>query len=305
MLLNKRQIKRLLRYKPLRYLRAERITSTIWRNFRSMFTLIWYGRRKKYVLRYQGVEVIFLTEDSYSRNWFYPRLDRGRIHEEGLTHMLSRILKSSKCFVDIGANIGYFTCLASKLMPKGGKIHSFEMDELNYNTLSKNVSINHLGNVSIWHAAVTDFQGWASYRRRSRQELALSALSPESSKSDIEERQILVQTVALDDFFSDKDVSPDVIKIDVEGAEMKVLKGMQRLLGENEAKVFIEVHPYELHRFGSSAEDVICLLLDKAYTIYEIKPHSRKHSEGMNLRMLDRHSQLNYMTHVYAVRERV
>lgn len=260
-----------------------------------------YGKMKKFTINIQGVKVIFSTGDSYSRFWLYARCDRGKIHEENVVSLLIKNLKYSKCFVDIGANLGYYTILASNLLTDG-IIYAFEMDETNCSLLEKNIKLNGCKNVHIHHAAVTDFSGFLKYIGNSKHPSPMYSLSASDSK--IRSDQVIsVQTFAMDDFFKDKKSLPDVIKIDVEGAEMKVLNGMQNILQSSNVKLFLEVHPIQLLvKFQSSANAVISMLINNGYSVFEIT-NMRGYGKDAGLRKLNRDSRFIYNTMLYAYRQ--
>ncbi|MDH5233056.1 MAG: FkbM family methyltransferase [Gammaproteobacteria bacterium] len=111
-----------------------------------------------------GHDIQFSTEDEYSNNWFYPRYVGGRIHEKNVTNTLIKELASAQCFVDVGTNLGWYTCVASKALPHG-KIYGFEMDQLNFDLLKKNIELNECQNVEIFNYAVSDAPGEVVYQR--------------------------------------------------------------------------------------------------------------------------------------------
>jgi FkbM family methyltransferase len=278
----------------LLYLKIPSITS----NFSKYIVNKKYGKAKRFVVEAHGVTVVFSMEDSYSRFWIYARCDRGKIHEENVTKLLVESLKTSKCFVDVGANIGYYTFLASKIV-SDGTIYAFEMDELNYSLLEKNLKLNKCKNVQIYHAAITDSPGFVSYIGDSKHPNPMFSLSANSSrvKSD---HVISVQSFTLDDFFKDKKSTPDVIKIDVEGAEMKVLKGMQNILKSNKIKLFVEVHPLQLTlKFQSSANAVILMLINEGYSVFEVT-NIRGRGKDIGFKKLNRDTRLMRNTMLYA-----
>ena len=260
-----------------------------------------YGAIDRFEAKIQGLSVCFSTEDPYSNQWFFPRYAGGKIHEESITELLLEDLKASKCFVDVGANLAWYTCLASKRMPNG-IVYGFEMDSLNYALLQKNVSINECRNVMIYHAAVTDMPGRASYKRRSidpRADFHLSSGAPETDAG----AEISVEAISLDDFFEDKEVKPDVIKIDVEGAETKVLKGMKGIMKTQDLRLFVEVHPRVLPELQSSTKEVLSLLIDSGYEVFEIEG-LRKHHVSRKLDRLAKDAYIPHNTMLYARKTR-
>lgn len=258
-----------------------------------------YGKMKKVAVDVQGIKVIFSTEDSYSRFWLYTRCDRNKIHEENVTNLLAKNLKSCECFIDVGANLGYYTLLASKLMPNG-VIYTFEMDKSNYTLLEKNLKLNKCNNVRGYHAALSDSLGIVSYIGDSKHPNPMFSLSVDESKAK-SEKVISVQAITIDNFLEDKKSIPDVIKIDVEGAEMKVIRGMQNLLEKSNLKLFVEIHPIQLIlKFQSSANAVISMLIDRGYDVFEITNMRKPSKDNIILRKLTQEDKLIHNTMLYA-----
>lgn len=256
-----------------------------------------YGNKKEFVLKVKDVSILFSIEDYYSRTWIYKRCDFNRIHEENVINLLTKTLKSAKCFVDVGAHIGFYTFLTSKLM-KSVNIFSFEMDKINFSLLKKNLKLNKSKNVLIYNLAISDSSGIVSYTRNSEQpDPTLTSAGIDLERDSV--KTISIKAVTLDDFFKNIDTKPDVVKIDVEGAEMQVLSGMEKLIEHNNPKMFVEVHPERLLKFRSSVNEVISFLLERGYNIFEIED-MRKKSGGGHLRKIEKYNKLSINTMLYA-----
>jgi FkbM family methyltransferase len=245
-----------------------------------------------------GVKVQFSTENEYSNSWFFPRYAGGKIHEKIVTEMLIKVLDGAKCFVDIGANLGWYTCLACKHMPQG-IVYGFEMDDLNFAFLQKNIAINSCTNVEVHNLAISDSSGVLSYKRESNRPSPLFRLT--SGDTDKNSAGLVsVSSITLDDFFKSKELMPDVIKIDVEGAEMNVLRGMRRITREFKPTLFLEVHPDNLPSFNTSSSAILSLLIDNGYKVFEIE-EMRGHKSSEQLKALSQGSVLERNTMLYAV----
>lgn len=240
-----------------------------------------YGNVDRHRVALRGRTTVFSTQDDYSKRWFYPRYDDGRIHEEPVTLLFLDELAESRCFVDVGANLGWFTCLAATHLPEG-RVFSFEMDEQNFHLLEINVCLNRTDNVEIVHAAVSDQPGRVSYQRygfRPSPEFRMVKDGADTGEPDL----VSVDAVALDSFFAGRDLRPDFIKIDVEGAELQVLQGMSGLMRDQEPRLLIELHPGTLPLFGASAAEVVDLLVGSGYDVYEVEG-LREQGRGNSLR---------------------
>lgn len=256
-----------------------------------------YRSIKTFSTAINGVSVQFSTEDEFSNSWFYPRYTGGRIHERKVTLLLLQLLQSAKCFVDVGANLGWYTCLASRSMPDG-RVYGFEMDDLNYALLEKNVKLNKCTNVEIHNVAVSDVSGVVSYRRENRRPSATFRMEPDKAEKHLPELAS-VHSITLDEFFESQSAVPDVVKIDVEGAEMYVLNGMKHILRDNKPILLLEVHPLWLRQFNSSIPEILSALMENGYKVFEIRSMRDQQAEP-SLKPLSRASALRENTMLYA-----
>lgn len=161
------------------------------------------------------------------------------IWEGDTTNFLLKNLVRGEVFVDVGANIGYFTCLAGKLVGNSGLVIAFEPEPLNFRLLISNVKVNNLNNVICERLAVADFVGSAK--------LFLNPAEPGGHTLFPHVRNMKycqVSTTTLDHYFATRKLpEPDMIKIDVEGAELPVLHGLDKLLSKPDLKIIIEFNP--------------------------------------------------------------
>jgi len=245
-----------------------------------------------------GSVVKFSTADDYSNRWFFPRYFGGKMHERSVTELLLKSLRQAECFADVGANLGWYTCLASKHMP-AGQIYSFEMDTLNFDILRKNVALNNCQNVETILAAVSEKAGTARYLRYFDRPDPTFRLMTDKEASSQKATLISVPAITLDTFFQSRNIMPDVIKIDVEGAEMQVLKGMAGILREAKPVLYLEVHPWNFPVFNTSIEEILNLLTTEGYTIFDI-PNMRSAKGRIVLRKIHPKTRLTRNTMLYA-----
>lgn len=180
-----------------------------------------------------------------------------------------RFLRPGMRVVDIGANVGYHTVRFAKLVGKDGRVFAFEPAPSNFEILKRNVRRRGLANVVLERKAVSEVTGTVPFYL-GRNELA-------HSLGRVGDQTVLVESVRLDDYFR-KDEKLDLVKIDVEGAEPSVLRGMQSLLAGGRVKAMIlEFHP-ALLRLAGSAETPVELLrnLDAwGFDVYQIGPKGK------------------------------
>ena len=101
-----------------------------------------YGKVNSYKLVYKELNLEYSCEDSYSKKWFYPRYDNGRMHEPALINILLQELNPNDVFIDVGANLGFFTCIGSALCSRGTVV-AVEMDPKCIPLIKRNLQINH------------------------------------------------------------------------------------------------------------------------------------------------------------------
>ena len=141
---------------------------------------------------------------------------------------------------DVGANVGIYTLLASGKAGPSGKVYAFEPLARNLHYLNRHVALNRLQNCCVLNVAVSDTEGIQKFSAASW-EYSMGRLSPDG--------ELEVPSVTLDScVYRERQLRPpDVIKIDVEGAEVRVLQGASRAIGEYHPSVFVEIHGTQQH----------------------------------------------------------
>lgn len=154
--------------------------------------------------------------------------------------MISRELRRNAVFYDIGANVGFYSLLASQFVD-GGKVFAFEPLPQNLAYLEKHIALNHVQNVEILALAVSNTNGrsfFAVERTRSMGCLA--------SDGDI---GIEVATATLDSLVEQgRILPPNCIKMDVEGAEFLALQGARETFRRYRPVLFLATHGQEVYR---------------------------------------------------------
>lgn len=208
-------------------------------------------RLKNFEYSILNKRVIFSIDDPFSASFISHYL-LNKTYEPLAIDLLNKYLNPTDIFVDVGANIGYFSVIMSVGKP-GLKVYAFEMSKENYTILLKNIRLNSLNDVEAYQLAVSNYSGTLYHINTAVGSAVLKIIEENHNQNpDL----ICVNAVSLDDFFRLKSTKPTFVKIDVEGAELKVLQGMKNLLS-GRIKLLIEIHPKELSEFGSSREDVL------------------------------------------------
>jgi len=158
-------------------------------------------------------------------------------YERDLQRLLAASLKPGDVFFDIGANVGFFSLLGASLVEPTGHVYAFEPFPRNVGLLERNLALNEVANVTIFPAAVADTEGWGNLG---------SASSP--SQNSLGSEGLRVSLVSLDALSSAGRLSdPSAMKIDVEGAESRVLAGARRMLERCRPLIFLSTHGHEQH----------------------------------------------------------
>jgi FkbM family methyltransferase len=199
------------------------------------------------------------------------------IHEKTTTDLFKKVVKPGNVVVDLGANIGYFTLLASKLVGSNGKVFAFEPEPKNYSYLSKNIEINNYNQTNAFQKAVSDKNGKTQlyvclYDTGHHTINEYSGIEAYSRGRHTEKQAVDIETVSLDSFLNGKTDHVDVMKVDVEGAEALAFFGMENILKANrDIKIFLEFFPLLIKNMGSSPEEFIRKILgDYNFSIYII-----------------------------------
>ena len=140
---------------------------------------------------------------------------------------------------DIGANVGFYTLLASELVGPKGHVYSFEPVPRNINFLKEHLRLNQVTNTTIIETAVSDINGEAYFDDSPNNSMGRLAISGGRR----------VRTVTIDSLVREGQLPrPDCLKIDVEGAEAQVLAGAQSTLRAFHPKIFLATHGSGPHR---------------------------------------------------------
>jgi FkbM family methyltransferase len=209
---------------------------------------------------------------------FVPYLLEDGVYERFETSLFQGLIKPGTVVVDIGANVGYYTLLASDRVGADGRVYAFEPDPTNYALLVRNVRRNGCTNV------VTVPRGVAAGRGVAELFLGSHNFGRHSfARANVPDPggRVEIQTTGLDEFFVASGTSADqarigVVKIDVEGAEGLVLQGARRTLAGDDVTVLMEFWPYGLRNVGTDPQALLDSLAASDFTIRVIDEVARQ-----------------------------
>jgi FkbM family methyltransferase len=177
-----------------------------------------------------------------------PRTGRTLLRGEGETAVqkaLAERLRPGMIFYDLGANIGLYSLLAARMIGATGRVFSFEPDAYVAGRLHRNIAQNGFQNVTVVESAVWSTSGDFKF-------VAADSSSPDHGTGRVvsEEdasRGTSLRCVSLDDFTANAP-PPDAIKCDVEGAEVEVFHGAEKMLRARHPWILCEMHSNENDR---------------------------------------------------------
>jgi FkbM family methyltransferase len=185
-------------------------------------------------------------------------------YEPELVELLRQVLDPAMTFVDVGAQVGYFSATAAALVGPAGAVHSFEPDPDCFSLLHRNAQAYPW--VRVHNSAVADFTGEASfYRSPKRGESGWGTMFDE----DGERAKIGIGVRTLDSWMTAEGIGKiDVVKIDVEGAEYRVLAGARRAIARTRPMMWVEANEVCLSRDGKSVRSLLRLLAEWDYAAH-------------------------------------
>lgn len=230
--------------------------------------------KKTALISCQGYKMYVNTKD----RGITPILLIEGVFEKYVTRLFKETIRPNMVVVDIGANIGYYTLIASKLVGSNGKVYAFEPEPNNYDLLLKNIRINGYTNATPVKKAVSN--------KCDKTTLFLDKVSsgdPSLDENNVPQKKgfIEVETVTLDSFL--KDVKVDVVKIDAQGAEGLILEGSERILRNNNLKLFMEFWPYGLRNMGTNPLELLYKLQSNGFKATLVGKRTIKYIEAVKV----------------------
>jgi len=222
------------------------------------------------------------------------------VYEPFETQLFLKEVKKGQTVVDIGANIGYYTLLAARLVGPRGKVYAFEPDPANFALLKKNVETNGHSNVVLVNSAVSD--------KTQRAKLFLNPTNKGDHRlydSKDGRPSVPVQTLRLDDFFRQLDKKVDLIKMDIQGSEAKAFDGMKGLLAKNKSvKLVTEFSPGSLKLSASSPQKYLQALKKAGFKLWEISEKDAILRPATEKALLGLSDDSNVYTNLFCIKQK-
>lgn len=205
-----------------------------------------------------------------------------------------RVIVRGQVVVDVGANQGIYTLLFSRLVGPEGRVVALEPAPAMFAALDHNCRINEANNVTRLPAAAGE--------ARAQGMLRLAWFNAGDNRlAEPSDRSVPVAVVPLDEILPTEQVS--LVKIDVQGREFGVVKGMQAILERSPGiSVLFEYWPAGLAHAGGAPGDLLDFFLDQGFSLFELSPAGRRRLEGHARARLTRIGMWSW-TNLLAVRE--
>ncbi len=189
-------------------------------------------------------------------------------YESLLEDLIFELVETSSKFLDIGANMGFYS-IGAALTNKSVAVIAFEPNPMIRETLEYNATLNNVGrNITFLEIALSDFQGTETFSVPAFTGSgggSLRNLHPEEGAPN--EFNVKVERL---DKFRDQTIGTDLIKIDVEGAEYNLLMGGLATIKENQPTIVIELLRKWMKPFGRAPNDVVKVMFENGYLCFAI-----------------------------------
>lgn len=230
---------------------------------RSLYGRAYWALRPESPLRYRLASGgVLLLERGHSFTYcFWPAVDG---YEPDVRAALRHFLKPGDTFLDCGANVGYFSVLAGALVGPGGRVVAVEANPVTYDLLRRNLALNGFGTAV--HCALTTSEGETELFTPREGGDVYSSLRKGGlvCGDDVETFRVAGRT--LDEVVASLGLDRvDVLKIDIEGAELDVLRAAPRLMRESRPVIICEYGTNTWPAFGACAASLLAMLGERGY----------------------------------------
>lgn len=175
-------------------------------------------------------------------------------------------IRPGDTFLDLGAHMGYYTLPAARAVGPRGKVFAFEPEPSNRAILEKMLRIGGHQNTEVVPKAVSNRSGSSRLYLSADNTVDHHAYDSHDGRNSID-----IKTTTLDEHFAGYEGTIELIKIDIQGAELAALEGMRGLLKKHAgAKLFVEYWPAGLMRCGSKPRDLLGFLTGMGYSLLNI-----------------------------------
>ena len=204
-----------------------------------------------------------LSEDDWLERY---AIHAGHYYQDDLCELIRQTVEPGSCVVDVGANIGFVTLCAARAVGPSGHVFAVEASERLARRLESALAHNEIANTTVFATAAGDFNGVAALDVHEHH--GMSAVSANGSPGSSQVRMSRVDDLLAGSLASEM---PVFVKIDVEGFELAVLRGMPALLARPRTRVFVEVGDPLSSAYGARTQDIFDLMTGLGYQGYRAR----------------------------------
>ncbi len=188
----------------------------------------------------------------------------GQGHNSGFVAFVEAC-RDKSCVIDVGAHIGLVSLPASQAIKSGGSVYAFEPAQINREYLNFHIRNNNIDNIFVSDCLVGNEEKESVTFFEDTKDNGMNSLLMLKDKGNFVTTQR--HQITLDSFCDKNNIAPDLVKIDVEGAEIMVLKGAAKTLKGYKPLIFLSIHPSHIEKLGSKLSDLLELIKDMGYEI--------------------------------------
>jgi len=201
-------------------------------------------------------------EDFYRSYAYFSETRPGRTE---LTFFLQK-LRAHEVLYDVGAYRGAYSAAAKARSRAGVSVHLFEPVAKNYEAIRRIGQMNRFSDFQVVPLAAAD--GGHLQGTINADDLVFSSAEGNRSAHPVD-----LQAISLDEYVAQGAAPPSLLKVDVDGFELAVLRGAKQCLARERPHLWLEIHPAYLRNQGSSQEEVLEFLRAAGYTIDFFEDH--------------------------------
>jgi len=236
----------------------------------------------KYNVRDINFKMYVRKQNSQAHYTYTTLLRNGRVYELAITVALNSILKyqTKPIFADIGAFIGHYACYVSKNLKNDTPVYAIESNKEFCEDIKKSASLSNITNIEVINGILSD-------KEEDLFVYDVGVVNPnEIQSTNIDDKKYIEKVIkfgqkektsTLDSIFKNKKYIPNILKMDVHGAEGKILTGSNDMLLNNINFLLMELHTEnDLKKFspGFTKTSIVKNLIDHNFNCYLISPHS-------------------------------
>lgn len=213
------------------------------------------------------------------------------VYEKAETRFFQSACRDGMTFLDVGANLGYYTALAARAVGPNGRVLAVEPDPDSFGYLEQTIAANAVGNVEAFPVAASDTPAmlplYISTDNRGDNRLYAS---------DEERPQVEVEARPLDALLRENKIETvDLIKIDVQGYEPKVIAGLREtIIASPNLTLLTEFWPQGMTEAGGDANEFLQTLRELGLTLHELKPDGSLAELNNDTDLIARHQGRRY-----------